>query len=156
VFLQRVAERYPDLNLNLFDLPAVIDAARARLGRDGRIAMTAGSFLADPFPQGSDGISLIRVLYDHTDTTVAALLARVFEALPGGGRVIVSEPMSGGAKPCRAGDAYFGFYTMAMTTGRARSAERHMALLAEAGFVRARQHPTRQPMITSVITAEKA
>lgn len=154
-FLQNVGARYPNIDLKLFDLPAVIDAARSRLGPENRIALTGGSFLSDPFPQGSDAISLIRVLYDHQDHTVRQLLARVYQALPRGGTVIVSEPMSGGDRPCRAGDAYFGFYTMAMTTGRARSAAMHSDLLAEAGFQRVRQHPTHQPLLTSVITAQK-
>lgn len=156
VFLQHVATRYPGIALRLFDLPAVIDVARERLGSGSGIATTGGSFLTDPFPEGSDAISLIRVLYDHEDHTVRQLLSRVRAALPVGGRVIVSEPMSGGARPCRAGDAYFGFYTMAMTTGRARSASDHMDLLAEAGFKGIRQHPTNQPLLTSVISARKA
>ena len=155
-FLQHVAARYPNLDLRLFDLPAVIDAARDRLGPGSRIALTGGSFLDDPFPEGSDAISLVRVLYDHRDETVHQLLARVHAALPPGGRVIVSEPMSGGDRPCRAGDAYFGFYTMAMTTGRARSAATHTGLLAEAGFTDIRQHRTNQPLLTSVISARKS
>jgi demethylspheroidene O-methyltransferase len=46
---------------------------------------------------------------------------RVREALPPGGRMIVSEPMTGGARPSRPGDTYFALYTMAMGTGRTRS-----------------------------------
>ncbi len=156
VFLDYVAARYPDLGLRLFDLPAVVEAAQARAEMSNRIAITGGSFLSDPLPSDSDGISLIRVLYDHDDPTVQALLARVFEALPPGGRVIVSEPMSGGAHPSRAGDAYFGFYTMAMTTGRPRSAARHRELLSEAGFIQTREHPTRRPFLTSVVSGRKA
>ena len=155
VFLEHVAARQPGIALTLFDLPAVIEAARQRLGPATRIALAPGSFLTDPLPGGVDAISLIRVLYDHDDDTVTALLARVHAALPPGGRVIVSEPMSGGDRPCRAGDAYFGFYTMAMTTGRARSATRHRELLHAAGFTAARHHPTRQPFLTSVVTASR-
>lgn len=155
MFLEHVAGRYPSLSLTLFDLPAVIDAARQRLGSECEISLIAGSFLDDPLPDAGDAISLIRVLYDHTDQTVRHLLGRVYAALPPGGRVIISEPMSGGDRPCRAGDAYFGFYTMAMTTGRARSAATHMELLREAGFTETAQHPTRQPYLTSVVTARK-
>lgn len=154
-FLQHVATRYPGLELHLFDLPAVISAARLRLGSDSAIAMTGGSFVADPLPGSSDAISLIRVLYDHDDLTVRNLLGKVFQALPAGGKLIVSEPMSGGDRPSRAGDAYFGFYTMAMTTGRPRSAARHRELLTEAGFLDIEMHATRRPFLTSVVSARR-
>lgn len=154
VFLGHVARRYPSLDLHLFDLPGVINAAQ---GADGNptIAKTAGSFLTDALPVHGDAVSLIRVLYDHDDDTVSRLLARVSSALPPGGRIIVSEPMSGGDAPCRAGDAYFGFYTMAMTTGRPRSPAQHIQLLNAAGFTAARHHPTRRPFLTSVVSARK-
>lgn len=157
VFLEHAAHRYPDLDVTLFDLPAVISAAQERLEPEGsRINLRSGSFVADPLPDHGDAISLIRVCYDHNDSTVRELLTRVFNALPSGGRLIVSEPMSGGERPNRAGDAYFGFYTMAMTTGRPRDAARHMSLLREAGFADARQVPTRRPFLTSVVIATKA
>lgn len=157
-FLSHIAHLYGDLQLTLMDLPGVIEAARPLLteaGLEGRIRCHPGSFLDDPLPGDADAISLIRVLYDHDDHTVEALLKRVFDALPSGGRVIISEPMSGGATPSPAGDAYFGFYTMAMTTGRPRSAARHMELLSAAGFPVARQVPTRRPFLTGVVTAQK-
>ncbi|MEL6996861.1 MAG: methyltransferase [Pseudomonadota bacterium] len=154
-FLQSVAERHPHLSLRLFDLPAVIDAARVRLAPDTRINLHPGSFLSDPLPEGSDAVTLIRVLYDHQDHTVRTLLSRIHDSLPVNGRIVISEPMSGGRQPCRVGDSYFGFYTTAMTTGCARSAERHIELLTEAGFSNARQIPTNQPLLTSVVIARK-
>lgn len=157
-FLEEVARRYPDLGLTLFDLPEVSEAARLRLagcGLDARIAVTGGSFREARFPAGADAISLIRVLYDHEIETVRALLAKVFAALPPGGLLVVSEPMSGGAKPSRSGDAYFGFYTLAMTSGRPRAPEEHLALMAEAGFTDLRSHPTQRGLITSVVTGRK-
>lgn len=155
-FLSHVAARYPKSKLTLMDLPPVIEAAQTRLeedGLEGRIRCHPGSFLDASLPEGIDGISLVRVCYDHDDATVRHLLGRAFDALPTGGRIVISEPMSGGAQPTRAGDAYFGFYTMAMTTGQPRSAARHMALLREAGFSRPREHPTKRPFLTSVISA---
>jgi demethylspheroidene O-methyltransferase len=107
-------------------------------------------------PRGADAISLVRVLYDHADETVALLLRRVREALPPGGRVIVSEPMTGGARPSRPGDTYFALYTMAMGTGRTRSAEEIAALLTAAGFAEVVIRPTRRPFVTSVVEARQA
>jgi len=111
-FLQEVGAVYPGLDLTLFDLPAVAPHAKARFAQAGMSARTtirSGSFRSDPLPDGADAISLVRVLYDHADKTVERLLAKCFAALPEGGRLIVSEPMSGGARPDRPGDAYFAF-----------------------------------------------
>lgn len=155
VFLDHVAARYPVLDLTLFDLPPVIDAARLRLTGTGRIALMSGSFIDDHLPRGADAISLVRVCYDHEDAVVTRLLRRVFDTLPPGGQIIISEPMSGGERPCRAGDAYFGFYTLAMTSGRPRSAARHSMFLKEAGFTGIRNCPTRRPFLTSVVVATK-
>ncbi|MEM7508135.1 MAG: methyltransferase [Pseudomonadota bacterium] len=158
MFLEHVAARHSGLGLSLFDLPGVVATAERRLGEAGlagRIRLCAGNFRTGTLPGGCDAMSLIRVLYDHDDPTVAALLAQIHTALPPGGQIVISEPMSGGDRPCRAGDAYFGFYTMAMTTGRPRSAARHAELLRQAGFADPVERPTRRPFLTSVVVARK-
>lgn len=158
-FLQAVAGAYPDMRGTLFDLPAVVPAATQRFGMAGldqRIDIVPGSFRDEPLPQGADTISLIRVLYDHSDDTVRALLAAVGQALPPGGRLVVSEPMSGGTQPARAGDAYFAIYTMAMGTGKTRSQQEIATLLAEAGFTDIRMPRTHRPFVTGVVTARAA
>ncbi|MEM6888219.1 MAG: methyltransferase [Pseudomonadota bacterium] len=157
-FLEAVGRRYPSLEMTVFDLSQVAPSAEARFARAGlsaRVTIASGSFRDDPLPVGADAISLIRVLYDHTDETVRALLAKVFAALPPGGRLIISEPMSGGHRPERAGDVYFAFYTMAMQTGRARSAEEIRALCAEAGFSDIRSPRPARAFVTRTLTARK-
>jgi demethylspheroidene O-methyltransferase len=136
-FLEAVGRAYPKLDLVLFDLPEVAPSSVARFeaaGFGARSRFECGSFKTDPIPTGADAISLIRVLYDHSDTTVRQLLAKCYDALPSGGRLIISEPMSGGDKPERAGDVYFALYTLAMQTGKTRSAAEISALCEEAGF----------------------
>ena len=157
-FLAAVARRYPKLDLRLFDLPEVRGEAQRRLAQAGledRIELCAGSFRSDALPEGADAISLVRVLYDHEDATVRDLLAKCHAALPAGGRLIVAEPMSGGARPERAGDVYFSFYTMAMGTGRVRSAETIAELCREAGFGQVRIPRPRRAFITSALTCIK-
>lgn len=157
-FLTAVGSIYPGIKLHLFDLPPVAPDAKARFAQAGlsdRSDITLGSFRDDELPEGADAISLIRVLYDHSDDTIRALLAAAFDALPADGRIIISEPMSGGDAPNKATDAYFALYTMAMRTGRTRSAKEISAFLAEAGFV---QIKTRKPLrayVTSVVMAVK-
>ncbi len=157
-FLSAVGRAYPDLAMTLVDLPAVLPGAGPRLGRAGvagRVTLHPASFRDDPLPQGADAISLIRVLYDHQDDTVRALLRKVHDTLPAGGRLIVSEPMSGGATPDRITDVYFAFYTLAMGTGRTRSAARIAELCEEAGFTDIAIPRAPRPYVTSAVTAVK-
>jgi demethylspheroidene O-methyltransferase len=153
-FLAAVARAHPAMALTLFDLPTVVPGARARFAAAGiadRVTIRPGSFRHDSLPEGAQAISLVRVLYDHADETVIALLRAVHAALPPGGRVIVSEPMSGGARPDPITDTYFAFYTLAMGTGRTRSAAQIAGLLADAGFTAIRSLPGPRPYITSVV-----
>ncbi len=154
-FVAAVAARHPRLGLGLFDLPAVADGARARLAGLGlgRVAVTGGSFRDDPLPPGFDAISLIRILHDHDDTTVAALLASIAASLPRGGRLIIAEPLAQtpGARPM--GDGYFGFYLWAMGQGRPRTATTYCAMLAAAGFASVREVPTALPLVTRLLVA---
>lgn len=158
-FLAAVGRAHPDMAMTLVDLPAVLAGAGARLSRAGladRVTLHPASFRDDALPQGADTISLIRVLYDHDDETVRALLSKIHDTLPVGGRLIISEPMSGGARPHRITDVYFAFYTMAMGTGRTRSAARIAEICAEAGFGRIATPRPRRAFVTSVVTCVKS
>lgn len=106
-FLAAVGAAYPQMQLALFDLPIVLAGASQRLTAAAmmdRVALHPGSFRDEALPTGADAISLVRVLYDHDDSTVDRLLRAAHAALPPGGRLIVSEPMSGGDRPDRATD----------------------------------------------------
>lgn len=158
VFLAEAGAAYPALDLHLFDLPQVIGPATARFEAAGlarRSRVTGGSFRTDPLPRGADAISLVRVLYDHSDDTLRMLLAKIHAALPDGGRLIVAEPMSGGERPTRPGDAYFAVYCLAMQTGRARSADEILGHLEAAGFAHMRAVRTARPFVTGLVLAAK-
>lgn len=157
-FLTAASAAQRKMRMTLFDLPAVVPGATARFaqaGIAGRTTIVPGSFRSDDLPTGADAISLIRVLYDHSDDTVAALLRKCFAALPAGGRLIISEPMRGDHKPTRAGDVYFAIYTLAMETGCARSPSEIAALCRAAGFENVAVQRARRPFVTTAITAQK-
>jgi len=158
-FLMAVAQAYKGIDLALFDLPEVAPAALnrfAKAGMDARLSVHSGSFKTESISAGADAISLIRVLYDHSDETVADLLSKCFDALPSGGRLIISEPMLGDAKPERAGDVYFALYTLAMRTGKARSATNIGDMCSKAGFCDVTFPQSARPFVTRCITARKA
>ncbi|SFL52284.1 methyltransferase [Methylorubrum salsuginis] len=158
VFLFEAARRHPHLTLKLLDLPPVAERARARFesaGFGSRVTCHGGSFREGILPNGADAISLVRVVHDHDDSVVEPLLRAVHAALPPGGLVAIAEPMAGtsGAEPI--GDAYFGFYLMAMGSGRPRTAAELSAMLLEAGFTDIRERPTRRPLLAKLITAKR-
>jgi demethylspheroidene O-methyltransferase len=157
-FLIEAARRYAQLQLILFDLPAVASQARARFGTSGiapRACAVGGDFLIDPLPQGADIVSLVRVVHDHDDQAAQALLRAVHCALAPKGVVLLAEPMLDTPGAETVGHAYFSFYLLAMGNGRLRSPEQLKRLLTEAGFSRPQGLPTHQPLQTCVILAHK-
>ena len=150
VFAAAALDRAPGLVATVFDLPAVV----ARV-TDRRITGVGGSFVVDPLPGGADLIALVRVLHDHDDAVVAALLAKVHAALPPGGALLVAEPMAETRGGEAIGDAYFGLYLRAMGSGQPRSRARLSTLLIEAGLTRVREHPTIIPALVRVLSAIK-
>jgi demethylspheroidene O-methyltransferase len=157
-FVAAAAARAPGLQLMLVDLPAVAARAESRLaaaGLAGRVRVIGGDFARDPLPRGADLVTLVRVLHDHDDSAVAAILRAAHAALPPGGTLLVAEPMSGvpGAEPI--GDAYFGLYLLAMGSGRPRGAADLAQMLAAAGFSGAGTRSVRQPLLTSVMVARR-
>ena len=155
-FLAAAAARAPALKLMLFDLPAVAARAVERLASQGlaaRTTVTGGDFRRDALPMGADVATLIRVIHDHNDPQALAILKAVHRALPAGGTLLLAEPMADtpGAEPI--GDAYFGFYLLAMGRGRPRSAAELTGLLHAAGFGQVRIVPTRMPLQTGLLVA---
>jgi demethylspheroidene O-methyltransferase len=155
-FIAAVAAQTPKLRFVLFDLPAVADQASERfrsVGLSCRAVAIGGSFLTGRLPDGADIVSLVRVVHDHDDAIVMALLRAVRRSLPDNGTLLIAEPISGvrGAEPI--GDAYFAFYLLAMGSGRPRTFERLSEMLTEAGFVDIALRPAAMPMLASVIIA---
>jgi demethylspheroidene O-methyltransferase len=156
VFLSEAAQRAPKLALTLFDLPAVTARADLRFaaaGLSGRAHLRPGNFLTDPLPGGADAMSLVRVLHDHDDAAVRAILRKARSALAPGGTLLVAEPMSGTPGALPAGDAYFGFYLAAMGRGRPRSVAELSDMIRDAGFSRVKSMPTRFPLLVRLLVA---
>jgi demethylspheroidene O-methyltransferase len=158
-FLLAAAQRWPHLQLRLFDLPAVAARAQDRfdaLGLAGRAQAVGGDLMNTPLPRGADVCSLVRVVHDHDDEQAMQILRAVRAALEPGGRLLLAEPMAEtpGAKPI--GDAYFGLYLLAMGSGRPRPPNELKAMLREAGFTQVRLRRTRRPMQTRLLVATAA
>lgn len=155
-FLAAVARRFPALDLGLFDLESVCERARVRFQSEGlatRTKVHGGNFLTDLLPAGFDIITLVRVLHDHDDEAALTLLRKVHAALPEGGKLLIAEPMAQTQGAARAGDAYFGFYLLAMGSGRPRAPDEIRRMLRIAGFSESRVLRTAIPQSVRTIIA---
>ena len=162
-FVAAAAQHAPALQCHLFDLPPVAALARQRLaglglttGDKPRVQVHGGSFFDDALPKVADIVTLVRVLFDHDDAHALQILRAARAALPAGGTLLVAEPMAQAAGARAMGDAYFGFYLLAMGRGQPRSAAALQALIAQAGFADVRALRTRLPLQAGVLVAKAA
>ncbi|PPD15711.1 MAG: methyltransferase [Methylobacterium sp.] len=157
-FIRAVADAVPQLAFQLFDLPPVCALAGPRFAEAGiasRVTCIPGNARRGPMPGGADLATLIRVLHDHDDADAQAILAGAFAALPPGGTLLIAEPMSGQKGAEAMADAYFGFYLLAMGSGRTRTPDEIRAMLATAGFVAIRPLPMPRPLLASGMVARR-
>jgi demethylspheroidene O-methyltransferase len=153
-FTAAIAATVSNVEFGIFDLPDVISEARKRLGST-QIEFHPGSFKENTIPTGYDLITLVRILHDHDDDVVQALLPKIYQALPPGGRVLIVEPMAESARAERMGGAYFGLYLWAMGSGRPRTAGETITMLKAAGFATINPVKTALPIIASALVAIK-
>ena len=102
---------------------------------------------------GADLISHVRVIHDHDDARALTILRAARRALPGDGTLLLAEPMSGTPGAEAMGDAYFGFYLLAMGRGQPRSQAQLTTLLSAAGFGHMHMARTAIPLQTRVLIA---
>jgi demethylspheroidene O-methyltransferase len=158
-FAIAAARRAPQLRAIVADLPGVAVEARRNIADHGlsqRIDVHGGDAMRAELPAGADIASLVRVIHDHDDGPALELLRAACEALLPGGVLLIAEPMAAtvGAEPM--GDAYFGFYLLAMGSGRPRTSDELAAMARSAGFAETRVLSTRRPLLAGVLLCRKA
>lgn len=133
-----LADRYPDLAVTVFNLPASAYIARRTIAerkQTARVKVHEGDFLKDELPGGGfERVMFSRVLADWTPNVCAMLLAKARRALAPGGRVIISEPLTdGNTKMAIAWEYRYMFYD---TFGRVvyKPLRLYRDLLKEAGL----------------------
>ena len=118
------------------------------------IKIIPSNFFEDEIPSGYDLVTLIRVLYDHSEESVIKLLQLIRKSLSSNGKLLIAEPMANNIFPGISCDAYFWFYLTVMGKGRPRSSKELIALLRDSGFSKARCLKTTLPIQTGIVLAE--
>ena len=135
--------RYPNMSATLFDLPSVIEVAKEFVG--DRVSLIAGDFFVDALPAG-DLYAVGRILHDWTEAKIAALLGKIFAALPEGGGLLIAEKL---LKEDRSGSVTTHMQSLNMlvcTEGRERTFSEYSVLLRGAGFGEIRGSITGAPL----------
>jgi precorrin-6B methylase 2 len=84
----------PDATAVLFDLPAVIPLARARLTRAGlidRVTLVPGDFTTDALPGGADFAWLSAIVHQNSRAQNRALYAKIRSALAPAGALVIRD-----------------------------------------------------------------
>ena len=91
----RLAQRYPHLTGGNFDLPEVgpiFEAYVESFALSDRLKFQAGNFFDDPLPQ-ADVLIMGHILHDWSLDDKKMLLKKAYDALPGGGALLVYEAL---------------------------------------------------------------
>lgn len=130
-------ERYPDLRAVVFDLPQVVEAARAHASRSSvacqRIEVMAGDFFRDDLPD-ADLFAMGRILHDWPEDKIRALLAKIYSRLPAGGGLLLAERLLFEDKTGPSSAQLQSLNMLMCTQGRERTLSEYRRLLEDAGF----------------------
>ena len=140
--LSTILRAHPALRGVLFDLPAVVDGARAQLAADGvaeRCEVVAGDFFR-AVPAGADRYLLKFIIHDWDDERAIQILRKCRDAMDPDGRVIVAEIV---VEPGNVMALLRDVQMLALTAGRERERAEFASLFAAAGLELVRVLPTR-------------
>jgi 3-hydroxy-5-methyl-1-naphthoate 3-O-methyltransferase len=154
-----LCRRFPGLEAVIVDQEPVTARAaqhikRARLS--GRITTHAANLFADPLPTECDAAVVANLLHDFSRDRCAEILARVADALPAGGRLVVMEIVP---DDDRTGPPFAVAFAAAMVVntagGDAHTGAQYRAWLAEAGFASIQEHRLPSRMVTTAFEATR-
>jgi hypothetical protein len=138
--------RYPGLEVTVFDQESVTRLAAARLDDADlrkRMHFQAGDLLADPLPQGADGILYFHIFEIWSLERNTELLRKCYAALPDGGVCLIYNFVSDddGSGPLSGGLVSPYFLTLASGEGMTYSPSDMERAARDAGFARVECHP---------------
>ncbi len=149
----------PGLRGTLFDIPPVIDGARARVASGGlgdRLELIAGDVFAS-VPAGRDAYLLKWIIHDWDDEHSTAILRSCHRAMGAEGRLLLVErvvPERIDQSADSQSTVLADLNMLVLAGGHERTAAEYRTLLGNAGFALARIVPT--GAVLSVIEATRA
>ncbi len=136
-------DRFPNLTAAVVELPGV--APLAREYTQGRIDVIEGDFFNQPLPP-ADLYAAGRILHDWSEPKIRTLLARVHQALPQGGGMLIAETLLDDDKAGPVNSLLQSLNMLVCTEGRERTVAEYTTLLQEAGFQSVEARRTGAPL----------
>jgi hypothetical protein len=146
-FIISVLKANPNATGVLFDLPSVVEGAKARLegaNLSGRCRRVGGDFF-QAVPEGGDVYFSENVIHDWNDEKALAILKTIHRAMPAHGKLLLFEMLIPPGN-----DPFFGklldLEMMVLVGGKERTEAEYGALYEAAGFRLTRIIPTSSPL----------
>jgi ubiquinone/menaquinone biosynthesis C-methylase UbiE len=134
-----LAEKYPALQVTLFDLPPILEVAREIVGQTAvadRIGYHPGDYRADPLPGKFDAVLYCGAVHQEEPAGVTRILTKIKRALRPGGRVWIVDMMLAPGRTAPLFSTLFSLNMALMSAGgRVYEGVELVRLLAESGFV---------------------
>jgi SAM-dependent methyltransferase len=127
----------PGLRAIVWDRPEVLKVAgefAAEHDLLDRLELRPGDMFADPVPPGCDAILVSNILHDWDVAECRALVGRLADGLPAGGRLLVHDVFLNDAMDGPLPVALYSAALFSVTEGRAYSGAEYRAFLAAAGL----------------------
>jgi len=153
------AQRYPELNSKVLDLPGVLKIAAEiieSLGVSDQVTTQSLNYMEDEFPAGNDVVMISGVFHRETEETCRGFIRRAYDALDTGGMLIISDVFTdaGGQSPLFA--TLFGLNMMLTATdGEVHADEDVASWMEQQGFHKLEKQALPQPMPHRVVTGIK-
>jgi len=142
--LTAILTKYPKMQGILFDLPAVVERARANIETAGlvdRCQVVAGSFF-EAMPPGADAYLMRHIIHDWDDDQSVTILRNCRKAMGDAGKLLVVEGIvPSGNEPSIS--KFFDLAMMVLPGGMERTEPQYRRLYEAAGFRLTRIVPTK-------------
>jgi acetylserotonin O-methyltransferase len=151
-------ERYPQLHALVFDLPQVVETARAQVSKSAvasRIDVLAGNFFHDALPE-ADLFAMSRILHDWSEDKIQPLLAKIYRRLPPGGGILLAEKLLHEDKASPTSAHLQSLNMLVCTEGKERTLGEYRQLLENAGFRDVQGQVTGSPLDAVLATKTAA
>lgn len=133
--LVKVLQRYPEMRGLLFELPHVVERARATVERAGlaeRCRIESGNFFTS-IPAGADAYLFRHIIHDWTEEQSETILGNCRQVMPKDGQLLIVEVVvPDGNERSMAKD--FDFAMLLYPGGKERTEEEYRRLFQASGF----------------------
>ena len=145
---------HPTMKGILFDLPHVIDRAKAQIesaGLSNRCRLVAGDFFQN-VPDGADAYFMRHIIHDWEDEKSLTILRNCHRAMPAHGKLLLVESViPPGNEPF--GGKFLDLVMLLIPGGKERTKDEYQTLFEKAGFTLSKIVPTSTEV--SIIEAVK-